>query len=131
MAFWGNLEGTLKELFSLGKGTSKVEIRSNAGILEGKNYGGNWHPLVKSVEAKTANFNASFGKIYVTTNAIDVQLPAPVSGGIIRIKKTDASTVNLLRNAAEKIETVASNYALTSTRESVTLISDGTDWFII
>lgn len=48
MAFWGNLEGTLKTLFSIGKGTDKVELRSNLGVLEGKDYGGAWTPIIGS-----------------------------------------------------------------------------------
>jgi hypothetical protein len=84
-----------------------------------------------SVEAKNANFNAAYGVIYLTTGAIDVQLPVPSLAKTIRIKKTDSSTVTLVRDGLESIEGVAANYALNSTRESVTLVSDGTNWFRI
>lgn len=83
------------------------------------------------VELKSANFTAAFNHIYITTNAIDVQLPAPVANKQIVIKISDGSTVNLIRNGSENIEGAAATYVLTSDRVSVTLVTDGTDWFII
>jgi hypothetical protein len=83
------------------------------------------------IQAKVANFNAANGFIYITTGAISAQLPAPAVGTKIIIKKTDNSTVTILRNGAENIEGAAASFLLTSTRQAVTLISDGTNWFII
>lgn len=84
-----------------------------------------------TVEAKAANFTAANNKVYLVTGAVNVQLPAPVSGLSFFVKLLGTDDVVLVRNAGEKIETVVANYTLISTRQSVKLISDGTDWFII
>jgi len=81
------------------------------------------------VEAVAIDFTAQYSKAYLTTGALFIQLPVPVANRSFKIKKSDGSTVTLVRNAGEKIEFVASNKTLTSTREGVTLLTDGTDWF--
>jgi hypothetical protein len=60
-----------------------------------------------------------------------VSLPSPVANRILEIKKLGSGLVTLVRSAAEKIDNISDNKNLTSTKESVTLISDGVDWFII
>lgn len=84
-----------------------------------------------ALSAENANFNAAFNTIYLVTGAVDVQLPAPVAGGEIKIKKTGAGTVNLVRAGSENIEGVAATYPMNSTRQSAHLLTDGTDWFIV
>ena len=42
-----------------------------------------------------------------------------------------SNTINLLRDDAELIEGEADDFTFSSTNQSVMLISDGTDWFII
>lgn len=135
MAFFGNLEGTLRNVFTLGKGGNTVGVRSNSGVLEGQNNGGSWVPLISNllltVESRSANFTAAYSTIYLITNAVDVQLPAPVLNGIIILKLVGSDDVNVLRAGSEEIEGVASTYVLTSTKEAATFVSDGTDWFRI
>ena len=41
-----NLIGTLLNSFTIGKGTSKVGIRSNSGVLQGQDNGGSWQNLL-------------------------------------------------------------------------------------
>lgn len=84
-----------------------------------------------TVQAKNANFTAANNFIYIVTGAVDVQLPAPTSGRSFWIKKTASSTVNLLQAAAENIDGVAATRVLTSTKESVHVVADGTDWWLI
>jgi len=72
----------------------------------------------------TLTVEASIGDINVT-------LPAPQNTKAIYIKKTGSNLVTLIRNGSEKIDNVAANKSLTSAKESVTLICDGVDWFII
>lgn len=62
---------------------------------------------------------------------INVNLPIAEQNKSLNIKKLGTSLVTLVRNNTEKIDNISSNKNLTSTGESVTLISNGVDWFII
>ncbi len=70
-----------------------------------------------------------------TSAARSLTLPAPAATSFIVIKdKTGSCATNnitVVRAAAEKIETVAASFVLDSDLGSWTLVSDGTDWFII
>lgn len=69
-----------------------------------------------------------------TSNAITINLPAAASsaGRIYNIKKTDSSanTVTIDANASETIDG-ALTYVATVQYESVTIVCDGANWFII
>jgi len=86
---------------------------------------------IANVQAHTGNFNASPFKIHLVSGESEVTLPAPVLNHTVTIKKTGEDLVTLIPHGSEQIEGSESNYLLTSTRQSVTLVSDGTDWFII
>jgi hypothetical protein len=89
---------------------------------------------VPQVVLKSADFSASFNSIYVVTNTVDdieILLPSPEANKIIEIKKLGSNLVTLVRSGSEKIDGVATNKSLTSAKESVTLTTDGVDWFII
>lgn len=131
MAKWGNLDGTLKTVFSLSKLAGRVFIRSNSGKLEGQNNGGAWYPLAFNIVSQGSNFTAESGTIYLVTGTISVQLPVPTDGAKFVVKKLGSNVVTLVRNAAEEIDGIAANRELLSTKESVTIISNGTNWFII
>lgn len=96
-----------------------------------------WSPPAGSddidVVLKNSNFVAEYGKLYVISSigTIDVTLPPPVASKIVKIKKLGNNQVTLIRSGSEKIDDVTANKVLTSTKESVTLVSDGADWFII
>lgn len=83
------------------------------------------------VMAENANFSAQYNKIHVVTGVVNAQLPEPETNGRIQIKLTGSGPVTLLRFAGEEIDTVAADKVLSSTRQSVTLVTDGLDWFII
>lgn len=85
------------------------------------------------VVSKSADFVAEYDKLFVIANSglINVTLPVPVANKTIKIKKLGSNLVSLIRSGSEKIDDIAANKVLTSTKESVTLISDGVDWFII
>ena len=69
--------------------------------------------------------------LVIEVKNLSVTLPSPEANKVIDIKKLGSNLVTLVRSGSEKIDDVASNKSLTSTKESVTLISDGVDWFII
>lgn len=131
MSKWGNLEGTLRDLFSLGKGSNEVALRSASGVVQARNNGGQWIELAMRVEAQSANFTAEYGKIYIVSNDISVQLPAPILDKVIVVKLASSNTVTLVRNGTEQIEGEAASKVLNSTRQAVKLINDGTNWFFI
>ena len=99
--------------------------------------GSSWSTIAGSEEVdvvlKSADFVAEYGKLFVITDAglINATLPVPVANKTIKIKKLGSNLITLVRSGSEKIDDIAANKVLTSTKESVTLISDGVDWFII
>ena len=136
MAFFGNLEGTLKSIFSLSKGTNKVEIRSNSGVLQGRNYGGAWTNLMGSsasydVQPKSSSFSAVNGQTYICTGNMNVQLPSPTINTAIQVKSTGNYTLTIVRSGSENIEGVAFSFILDSELGSAIFIADGTDWHVI
>lgn len=64
--------------------------------------------------------------------AASATLPAPSTGALIVFKRTDSSTntCTINRNAAETIDG-ATSIQLYYQYESVTLVSDGTNWFVV
>jgi hypothetical protein len=83
-----------------------------------------------NVQKHTGDFNASPFKIHLVSGVSVINMPAPVLNHTVTIKKTGSDLATLLPHGSELIEGGA-NYLLTSTRQSATLVSDGTDWFII
>lgn len=89
----------------------------------------------KPTGSKTANYNAALSDV-VLCNAVaggfNVTLPAPTANRIVTVKKTDASAnaVTVLPNAAETIDGAAS-FVLNAQWESITLVSNGVNWFVI
>lgn len=63
------------------------------------------------------------------------QLPTPEAdlNVFIKVMTDDIATdsLTIVRSGIESIDGVASNYQLTSEKETIHLVSDGTDWFII
>jgi hypothetical protein len=83
------------------------------------------------LQAESANFTAVGGKTHITTGVITAQLPAPAANLAIRIKKTDNNTVTVARNGTETIDGVAADYSMTTDKESIFIVSDGTNWFLL
>ena len=86
------------------------------------------------VEAQVGAFTAENGKFYAVNGTVSVQLPAPSASFHCIIKDLSgdigSNPINIVRNGTENIDGVASNFALTSNNQSVSLISDGVDWYI-
>lgn len=72
-----------------------------------------------------------------TSSARSLTLPAPVAGHSCKIVIKDATgsadtnNITIVRNGANKIETVAASYVYSTPLGSITLFDNGTDWFII
>ncbi len=66
-----------------------------------------------------------------SVSSVTFTLAAHSSGKIVRVKKTDSSGNTVTIDGATGNIDDAANYILYSQYESVTLISDGTDWWVI
>lgn len=67
-----------------------------------------------------------------TSAAFDVTLPAVASGRTVTAKKVD-STANAVTVVVPGAETIdgAANHALATQHDTVTLVSDGADWYVV
>lgn len=70
--------------------------------------------------------------VNTTSGNVSVMMPSPNPYTNLTIKKADSSSnhVEILPYASETIDG-ASNYTITASYGSITLVSDGTNWFII
>ena len=86
------------------------------------------------VEAQVSNFTAENGKLYAVNGTVNVQLPTPSASFHCVIKDLSGditnNPINIIRSGTENIDGDASNFALTSNKQSINLISDGVDWYI-
>jgi hypothetical protein len=93
--------------------------------------------VTSSIVAVAGNVTLTNKAIHLvdTTAARSLTLPSPVSGACIILKDSTGScatnNITLVRAASEKIETVAASYVLDTDLGSWTIVSNGTDWFII
>lgn len=87
---------------------------------------------VNVTAAKTTNYSAVLSDFVVCNGAITITLPASSgnSGKIIDVKNIHASaTCTVQGNAAETIDG-SNTYLLSSQYQSITVVSDGTNWYI-
>ena len=93
--------------------------------------------LTFDVESKAADFTAASGKMYLVSSAAAraITMPAASAGAWFRVKDStgDCNTNNftLTRAGSESIEGIAANKVLQTNWGSWTVVSDGTDWFLI
>jgi len=66
-----------------------------------------------------------------TGGAFDVDLPAPVSGRRLDIKKIDASVNAVTVDGNGALIDGGATWPLAAQWDSVTVVSDGTDWFVV
>jgi hypothetical protein len=70
-----------------------------------------------------------------TSAARSLTLPAASAGARITVKditgSANVNNITIVRAGSEKIENVAASYVMDETYRSITLVCDGTDWWII
>lgn len=112
---------------------STVEINSDAlrikdsGITEAKRY--------RTVGSSFTNNDTASSDINLVTGSsggITIKLPAPAIGKLVVVKKIDSAvgTVTVSRNNTETIDGAASKI-LYYQYETLSFVSDGTNWFIV
>lgn len=116
--------------------TLNIPLASDAGVTSGTISKTDYDAFTAkqdppTAQAKSANFTAAFNFVYIVTGAVDIQLPSPSASKIFWFKKVGSGTINLVRAGSEKIENIAADKAFTSDKESIMVVTDGTDWFII
>lgn len=89
----------------------------------------------RETSTKTANYSMISTDYFILVDAssssVDVTLPTPAIGKEVIIKAIDVTnTVRILPNGAEKIDSEA-NLTIGEQWKTYTLISDGTNWFLI
>ena len=135
-AAWIKVAGPQNGTMRWGDGTNYAEIDGD-GILTFAGVG----RIAPRYSTETQNASATFtvSKTYTrcnstATGAMTANLPtaAGITGRVYTVKKIDASAnaVTLDGNASETIDGAAT-YALTAQWDSVTIISDGSNWEII
>jgi len=90
-------------------------------------------------EVKVISGNVTLTKNCVhlvnTSAARSLTLPTPALNIWITVKdKTGSAQTNnitIVRAGSEKIETVAASYTMSTDLQSLTFVSDGTDWFVV
>lgn len=89
--------------------------------------------------AKSAAFTAADGNLYLVDSSggtIAITMPAsPSDGDVFRVKDSTGNfgtnNVTLTRAGSESIEGIAGNKILQTNWGSYTIVSDGTNWFLI
>lgn len=104
--------------------TSKI---ANGAITESK--------ISRTIDSTFSNSDTIDSDINLVTGGsggITIKLPTPVSGKIVIVKKVDSGNgpVTVSRNSADTIDGATSK-ALYYQYESMTFVSDGTNWFIV
>jgi hypothetical protein len=130
-----NLDGTTSEEFSLGKGLNKVWFRTNGGIVQYKNYGGEWtgfrgaYATVVNTssnhsfgEEDSVNFDTSGG--YLTGT-----LPAsPTTGKSYKVSNRGNGDVTISGNG--KTINGDTSKIIKHRYSSMSLEYNGTEWVI-
>ncbi len=118
----------------LANGTLGQVLQANGGTSAPQ-----WSSLL-AINSISSNTTAAFGQTYLcdtSGGAFNVTLPTPALNGYgyITIKDSTGNfgtnNLTIVQHAAEKIDGVAASKILQTNWGSATLISDGTDWFMI
>jgi hypothetical protein len=94
-------------------------------------------PAFYSISAISGATNAVLGTTYFvnTGSAVAITLPAPVANGFIIVKDVigtaATNNITLVRHASENIEGVAATKILQTSWGSWTVLSDGTNWYLV
>lgn len=141
-----NILGVLGSIFSIGKGSSRVDLRTDSGVLQGRNNGGSWQNIlgqggstnltVTPISNQDYTILTSDALILGTTGNTDrtYTLPTAVgnTGKQFTVKKIDSGTGKITLDG-NGTETIDGNLTvdITARYGFLTVVSDGTNWVII
>ena len=85
----------------------------------------------RTVQTATSSSNISADIVLAnSSSSIDLTLPVPSSGQIIRIKNINTGRVDILKNSTDTVEGTT-QVSLYYQYESMNFVSDGNNWYII
>jgi hypothetical protein len=106
--------------------TNSSDIAANSLLISGLS-----PPNLVSLAVASTTHAAADGEIILSkASDITINLPAPVLNTKISVKM-DGLQSNTIVNSAAGIDGFGTSYTLLSTYESLSLVSDGTQWYII
>jgi hypothetical protein len=115
------------------EGTDKVSAHLN-GINTSLGLKQNLARTIVSVSGNVTLTNYAI-HLVDTSAARSLTLPTPSSGAIIMIKdisnNASVNNITIVRAGSEQIEGVSASYTFDISFQSLTLVSNGTNWFII
>jgi len=89
---------------------------------------------ITNVVSVTSNYTASVGDVVLVDasgGAVTITLPSPSSGAVVNVKKVDSSTNAVTIDGGGANIDGQPSIQITTQYESYTLVSDGTNWWII
>ena len=85
----------------------------------------------RTVQTATSSANISADIVLANSSSdIELTLPAPVSGKIIRVKNINTGRVDILKNNTDTVEGTT-QVSLYYQYESMNFVSDGNNWYIV
>jgi hypothetical protein len=129
----GSAGGTARALSIQTDGTDRITVEATGGVtIAGTTTVNALATGVQSVSASAACNGAAVVLADATSGAINMTLPAPLAGQVITVKKTDgsANTVTITPPVGSLIDGDGP-IVLTAANQSVTVVCNGTNYFII
>jgi hypothetical protein len=116
-----------------GSGGSNGDILTTDGTVDGVSWGapaaGGFTTTVASSDTNASDDDEILADS--SSNSVNITLPTPSQGVRVRVMRiASANNVVVERNGTEQIQRQSSNLTLNDL-ESVELVSDGTDWWIV
>jgi len=88
----------------------------------------------KNVTSQSADYTASDGDVVLADasgGAITITMPSPSANAWVEVKKTDSSANAVTVDGGGNNIDGAASFDITTQYESYTMVSDGSDWFIV
>ena len=124
--------GTARALSIQTDGTDRITVGATGGVsIAGTTTVVAMATGVQSVTASAACNGAAVVLADATSGAINMTLPTPLSGQVITFKKTDSSANTVTITPPSGLIDGAGNKVLTVQYQSITVVCDGTNYFIV
>jgi hypothetical protein len=129
----GSAGGTARALSIQTDGTDRITVGSTGGVtIAGTTTVNGLATGVQSVTAASATCNgAAVVLANAAINAINMTLPAPLTGQVITIKRTNSNANTVTVTPPSGTIDGAASKVLTVQYQSITVVCDGTNYFII
>lgn len=117
---------TTSRTISIANGGVDTTQLANGAVTEAKR-----ERTVTAITAATATISNDINLCNATSNAINVTLPTAATGKMVIVKKTDSSSNAVTITGPTNGVDGATTKVLYHQYETMTLVSDGTNWFLV